>query len=184
MLLGFLTESWHIQTNGMFAASCIGVCFLVVLLEALRRLGQDYDAHMLAVFQQRAEQVKHQYTHLPPAGPQDCCGTLAADLPPMYAAQTYLTFRPSPVQQSIRAVIHTATFGIGYIIMLLAMYFNGYIIISIFLGAGLGKFLCDWRSFRIPISGLGLSEEPAQEKRNEKLTFCCDWGDVRRRSKL
>lgn len=155
----------------MFAASCIGVVFLVVLLESLRRLGRDYDAHMLSTFHQRAAQLQQSYIQLPPSGPQDCCGPLA-DGPPTYPAQMYLTFRPSPVQQFIRAMIHMATFGLAYIIMLLAMYFNGYIIISIFIGAGLGKFLCDWTSFRIPIAGMGASS--GAEKTNENLTFCCD----------
>lgn len=156
----------------MFAASCIGVAALVVLLEGLRRLGRDYDAYMVQSFHRRAFQLQHQYIQLPASGPQDCCGP-EADAPPTYPAQTYLTFRPSPVQQFIRAVIHMVTFGVAYIIMLLAMYFNGYIIISIFLGAGIGKFLCDWTSFRIPIAGIGDGSEGAG-KTGENLTFCCD----------
>jgi len=48
-------------------------------------------------------------------------------------------------------------FGLAYLIMLLAMYFNGYIIISIIIGAFLGKFLCDWGTLQValsdPISG-------------------------------
>lgn len=155
----------------MFAASCIGVTCLVVLLEGLRRLGRDYDAHMVSSFHQRVAQLQNNYIRLPVSGPQDCCGP-QADAPPTYPAQTYVTFRPSPVQQFIRAMIHMATFGVAYIIMLLAMYFNGYIIISIFLGAGLGKFLCDWTEFRIPIAGFGGND--GTEKTNENLTFCCD----------
>ena len=42
-----------------------------------------------------------------------------------------VTLRASPLQQLVRAVIHTATFSVAYII------------ICIFIGAGLGKFLCD-----------------------------------------
>jgi copper transporter 1 len=66
-----------------------------------------------------------------------------------------------------------ATFAVAYIVMLLAMYFNGYIIISIFLGAGLGKFLCDWTTFRIPLVGLGQGDG-SKVVGNDNLTFCCD----------
>ncbi|SMY20777.1 unnamed protein product [Zymoseptoria tritici ST99CH_1A5] len=172
----FLTSSWHVTSNGMFAASCIGVAFLVVLLEALRRLGQDYDALIHANFRRRAAQLQASYTSLPPSDPQDCCGPAAANAPPSYPAQTFLTFRPSPLQQTIRAVIHMLTFGVAYIVMLLAMYFNGYIILSIFLGAGLGKFLCDWRVVKIPLVVVGGQEDDAGKGGvgNENLTFCCD----------
>jgi copper transporter 1 len=39
-----------------------------------------------------------------------------------------------------------AQFAVAYIIMLLAMYFNGYLIICIFIGAFIGAFIFDWRS--------------------------------------
>jgi copper transporter 1 len=35
------------------------------------------------------------------------------------------------------------TFGVAYILMLLAMSYNGYIIISILLGIGVGHYLLD-----------------------------------------
>lgn len=35
-------------------------------------------------------------------------------------------------------------FAVAYIIMLMAMYYNGYIIICIFIGAFLGAFLFAW----------------------------------------
>ncbi|KAK8058850.1 copper transporter integral membrane protein that functions in high affinity copper transport [Apiospora phragmitis] len=51
---------------------------------------------------------------------------------------------PSVKQQAIRALIHTLQFAVGYWIMLLAMYYNGYIIICIFIGAFIGAFLLRW----------------------------------------
>ena len=35
-------------------------------------------------------------------------------------------------------------FAVAYFVMLLAMYFNGYIIICIFIGAFLGSFIFSW----------------------------------------
>lgn len=56
--------------------------------------------------------------------------------------------RISPLQQLIRALLHVAVFGVAYILMLLAMYFNGFVILTIFLGVGVGKFVCDWLSLK------------------------------------
>jgi copper transporter 1 len=58
--------------------------------------------------------------------------------------------------------------------MLLAMYFNGYIIISIILGAFFGKVLCDWMVVRLPLVG----EQSHDESENEasgisEPTVCC-----------
>jgi copper transporter 1 len=44
-------------------------------------------------------------------------------------------FRPNLFQQTIRALLHMMQFAVAYFIMLLAMYYNGYIIISIIVGA-------------------------------------------------
>ncbi|KAI1658071.1 hypothetical protein F4813DRAFT_357254 [Daldinia decipiens] len=35
-------------------------------------------------------------------------------------------------------------FAVAYFVMLLAMYYNGYIIISIFVGAYIGAFIFHW----------------------------------------
>lgn len=45
--------------------------------------------------------------------------------------------------------------------MLLAMYFNGYIIISIVIGATLGKFMCDWMVHQVAVDGKIQGERPA-----------------------
>jgi solute carrier family 31 (copper transporter), member 1 len=67
------------------------------------------------------------------------------------------------------------TFAIAYFVMLLAMYFNGYIIISIFIGALLGKFLCDWEKISIPVSSNRMPVEQSNElpKGEQELTYCC-----------
>ena len=51
---------------------------------------------------------------------------------------------PTLMQQVIRAAIHTMQFAVAYIIMLLAMYYNGYIIVCIFLGVFIGFMIFSW----------------------------------------
>jgi copper transporter 1 len=70
--------------------------------------------------------------------------------------------RATPIQQAIRAFLHALVFAVAYILMLLAMYFNGYIIIAIFVGVGVGKYICDW---------LVLGDAEADEEYNP--TVCC-----------
>ncbi len=141
----FLSSSWQIHSNGAFAASCIGVVLLVVALEALRRLGKEYDEYILREFQSRVAVIASSSTPNTGACP-------ASSGNEAQAVQT-VTFRASPLQQLVRSVIHDVTFGVAYIVMLLAMYYNGYIIICILIGAGLGKFLCDWMSTTVKIGG-------------------------------
>lgn len=162
ILQGFLAESWHVKSAGAFAASCIGVILLVISLELLRRLGKEYDSRMLQQFNRQAA------ARFSSSGPQACCGP--SEQPGALQPKQFVTFRPSIIQQSVRAIIHMTTFAVAYFIMLLAMYFNGYIIISIFIGAALGKFLCDWTSIKIPV---GVTSSTEQAKNDEELTYCC-----------
>ncbi|KAI1407407.1 Ctr-domain-containing protein [Hypoxylon sp. FL1857] len=157
--IGFLAESWQIQNEGTFAASCIGVFLLVICLEFVRRLGKEYDSFVLRQFQQHvAAQVrasKLDDSEAPTPGPQT------------------VTFRATPLQQLIRSIIHAAAFGIAYILMLIAMAFNGYIIISIIIGAGVGKFLCDWMIAKVVVGDEieGRSSKGAASL--EEPSMCC-----------
>ncbi|KAF4966275.1 hypothetical protein FSARC_6008 [Fusarium sarcochroum] len=154
----FLAESWQIQNQGMMAATCIGVILLVILVEFFRRMGKEYDALLQRGFQRQAT------THSVALSAAGCTGAVVP------TRQT-LTYRASALQQFIRAFIHAVTFAGAYIIMLLAMYFNGYVIISIFIGSGLGKFFCDWLVVRIDLEGLEGPEDKA--KGIEETTVCC-----------
>ncbi|KAL0936044.1 ctr copper transporter [Colletotrichum truncatum] len=161
----FLAESWQIENNGMMAASCIGVALLVVALECLRRIGKEYDGIIMKQVQRRAASLSGD-SQSSEKGKISC----ATQLSDCASTPQILTFRASPVQQLARAFIHAVTFGVAYVVMLLAMYFNGYIIISIVIGAGLGKFLCDWLVVRIQVSGPGVGEGP---KGIDETTVCC-----------
>lgn len=132
----FLSSSWQISSNGAFAATCIGVVLMVVALEGLRRLGKEYDAHIVGEFQARLAAISASSASSEQAG----------------ASPQPVTFKASPVQQLVRSIIHAVTFGLAYIIMLLAMYYNGYIIICIIIGAGLGKFFCDWMTATVTLA--------------------------------
>jgi copper transporter 1 len=141
----FLSTGWQIKNNGMFAATCIGTILLVVLVEFCRRIGREYDNFLTRQFERQAAH-----------------GTFAKKCE---SARTAVTFRATPLQQLTRSVIHAVTFAGAYITMLLAMYFNVYVIICIFIGAGLGKFLCDWMVVTVGIDDVQDETRKLEETR-------------------
>lgn len=147
----FLSSSWHVKNGAMFAASCVGVVLLVGV-EFLRRLGKEYDE--LIVRQARRRYALQHAAAAVAAAPLD--------------GPAVVTFRATVVQQLARALLHAATFAGAYIVMLLAMYFNGYIMLCIFLGAGLGKFLCDWLVVKVDVD-----PRPSPVKGIQEPSVCC-----------
>lgn len=183
----FLSSSWQITSHGAFAATCIGVILMVVALEALRRLGKEYDEHIQRDFAARVALIANGgvapvVAAVAVAGSSSSSSPAACPAGPGAGAggealvpQT-VTFRASPLQQFVRAVIHAVTFGLAYIVMLLAMYYNGYIIICILIGALLGKFFCDWMTRTVVIGGVenGVIKGGNGDARGiEEPSICC-----------
>ncbi|KAJ9150386.1 hypothetical protein NKR23_g3854 [Pleurostoma richardsiae] len=172
----FISSQWQITSAGMFAGSCIGVILLVMSLELLRRGVKEYDRFIIRKHQE--VHSTHQEAGAPhtvaaiPAGHDDCRepdnkrgplssptfdeGGNSGSLPP---------FRPSILQQAVRALLHMLQFAVAYFVMLLAMYYNGYFIICIFIGAYLGSFVFHWETLS---HGASLRTTAAKE-----ATVCC-----------
>lgn len=130
----------------MFAGSCIGVIFLVMSLEFLRRLSKEYDRLILAQYQRHISTSTSESSLKGAAQPEEsCCApTLMQVLEVRRAA-----FRPNLIQQMVRATLHMLQFAVAYFIMLLAMYYNGYFIICIFIGAWIGAFIFSWEAVKL-----------------------------------
>lgn len=164
----FIDSSWQISSKGMFAGCCIGVICLVITLEFLRRVGREYDAYIL-----RRHSIRQQIQANPTSrdnnnnessssssspAPKPATATTTTPLPDSTAANnnsllSILTggntgidgrVRPSLFDQLVRALLHMTQFAVAYFIMLLAMYYNGYFIICIFIGAFIGSFIFAW----------------------------------------
>ncbi|PYI15161.1 Ctr copper transporter [Aspergillus violaceofuscus CBS 115571] len=146
----FLSKSWHITTTRMFAGSCLGTIGLVVCLEFLRRVGREYDAFLVRrarlryQFLSNCEQPSRTFSEEEgEMSPAPCASTSRCkDATPAAAAAP--PFRPTLAEQLVRATLHMLQFAVAYFVMLLAMYFNGYIIICIIIGAFLGAFVFSW----------------------------------------
>ncbi|KAI1492582.1 putative high affinity copper protein [Biscogniauxia mediterranea] len=173
----FLAPSWRIRSYGAFAGLCIGMILLVMLLEFVRLVARTYDRHLIrqhrktveittatasggnnnaeqtwlnAVLPAYTEQIVPVAQNPPPPVPVP---VPCAPKPPT------APFRPSVYEQAVRALLHTLQFVLAYLIMLMAMYYNGYIIICITIGAFFGAFVCQWERLGIrddgPARGVG-----------------------------
>ncbi|KAM3429323.1 hypothetical protein NHJ13734_008221 [Beauveria thailandica] len=149
----FFSEQFYISTNGQFAGACILALVLVVALEALRRATREFDRFITG---QHIAKFRAQNGGAAASRKDSSEGVVApcAPIPP---------FRPSLVQQAIRASLHMLQFGTAYIVMLFAMYYNGYILLCIVLGAFIGYMAFNWE----PIA---VSDEPSGTK---EATVCC-----------
>lgn len=162
----------------MFAGSCVGVVCLVVVLELLRRTARAYDAHIVhqalssrcrlaPLRQQQREQRRgqpdqgsdpaslddHRAAKLQTATACSGDGSDVDDHGRAGAGAPARQVRPSAPQQLLRATLHMLQFAVAYFIMLLAMYFNGYIIICIFIGSFLGALVFAWEPLSLGASG-------------------------------
>ncbi|OTB00852.1 hypothetical protein M426DRAFT_323966 [Hypoxylon sp. CI-4A] len=136
----FLASSWHITSSGMFAGSCIGVILLTMSLELLRRTVKEYDRYLVRKHNPIVVSVPVSTKD----GNDDNKATATTSIPMTHGIAQPHTFRPSITEQAIRALLHMIQFAVAYFVMLLAMYFNGYIIICIFIGAYIGAFVFHW----------------------------------------
>ncbi|OQV06945.1 hypothetical protein CLAIMM_11444 isoform 3 [Cladophialophora immunda] len=167
----FISKDWQITSGGMFAGSCIGVICLVISLEFLRRLGRDYDA-WIARHDRKALSAAAAARLHPEDGSSSNheSGNGKQPSPSSQLVGSAVFHRPQVSRltllqrQVIRSLIHMVQFGVAYFIMLLAMYYNGYIIICIIIGAFLGAFIFSWDQL---LNEANRKPEPAD------TTGCC-----------
>src|SRR5690606_32294024 len=114
----FIARSWHNKTQAQFAGSCIGVILIAILLEFVRRAQREYDRAIVRQWEaQRASASTRSSAAASEEGPAHS-GALVMGK----SLVTPLTFRPTFLQQAIRAAFYVVQFWAAYLIMLLAMY--------------------------------------------------------------
>jgi copper transporter 1 len=137
------------------------VIVLVIVLEFLRRAGKEYDRYIVG---------RHRKTLSPTvsssASSAEEINSANKNTTTTVASQVADSrFRPSILQQAVRALLHMLQFAVAYFVMLLAMYYNGYIIICIFIGAYIGYFIFGYESFAVGQGG--------NDRMEENATVCC-----------
>ncbi|KAL1410298.1 copper transporter complex subunit Ctr4 [Vanrija albida] len=110
----FLSKSWHVRSKAMFGGSVVGVFFLCMAIEAVRAAARAYDRKLVAA---RVAAISADKGG--PVGP----------------------VQPTLLQQLVRALAYGVQFTGAFLVMLLGMYYNGYILFAIFLGHTIGYFV-------------------------------------------
>ncbi|KAF3918443.1 hypothetical protein ABW21_db0201988 [Orbilia brochopaga] len=138
------------KMDSMMGGCKISVVLLVIALELIRRMQREYDRHIIR------HASRGQAAVIPDAEAIAGANKLADDgsVRSPVKVSTWATFntapsrlarflrpfsfRPSVVQQVVRGLLYMVQFAGAYFVMLLAMYYNGYIIVCILIGAFLG----------------------------------------------
>ena len=121
----FLARSWHIRSHGAFAGSCIGVIFLVIALEFLRRGQREFDAYLRktnspSTIERVNSDSEHSNTGLSKSDNIQVRALGNRRLGPLTGGSGLKVW-----QHVIRSFLYMLQFAVGYFIMLLAMYYNG-----------------------------------------------------------
>ncbi|KAF2665908.1 Ctr copper transporter [Microthyrium microscopicum] len=158
----FLARSWQITSQGAFAGTCIGVVLLVMTLEGLRRAAVEWE-RVLATRAQKAIAVTVDNKTRVPSSDSGTSGNKMLQSEDI-ASPELVVIRPTVWQALVRSGLHCSQFAVAYLVMLMAMYYNGYIIICIFSGAFLGFFV---------FSGFQPIQVKAQAASTSNATVCC-----------
>ncbi|KAG7194833.1 Copper Transporter integral membrane protein that functions in high affinity copper transport [Scheffersomyces spartinae] len=150
----FIAKSWKVSSKGSFAGSCIGVFFLCIAAQWLHRFCREYDiaignkyvarTSLMNGVSEEGSNSSYDEKKLVNAGSSP---TLAKD-PLVYTLShkwlfTWLTDATfaNAYEHLVRTLLFTVEWGLSYFIMLLFMYYNGYIIICCILGTMVGRLL-------------------------------------------
>jgi len=135
----FLSSSWQNKTKAQFAGTVIGVFLWVMATEGVRRLGRDYDRRLLAAYNAAKAQAKC-------GCGDDGSSKDGAEIDASAEAGGFVAMKcrpkipqiPTWSQQTVRGAIYGTSYTSAFLIMLLGMYYNGFVLFAIFLGGFAG----------------------------------------------
>ncbi|ABN68367.2 Copper Transporter integral membrane protein that functions in high affinity copper transport [Scheffersomyces stipitis CBS 6054] len=139
----FIARSWHVKSKGGFAGSCIGVFFLVVAAQWLHRFCRELDKSF--VRKHLANKLASENFSSEDELERSKIGESAFCFLRCFTPVGYGDITADFFEHAVRTFLYTVEWGLSYIIMLLFMYYNGYIIISCILGALVGKFIFSYK---------------------------------------
>lgn len=167
----FLSRSWHVKSRGMFAGTCIGVFFWVMAYCWFHRFIVEYDN---AIVEYRTKQYlnlnagsedgcccvesnKEKGDSSSSSDDSEIVQTapgkdLWTPLIKTFSHKWYLAWTkktpgviyPSPAEHIGRSGLYLMEWTVSYLIMLMWMYYNGYIVITMILGYFFGQLFFNY----------------------------------------
>ncbi|ODV88607.1 hypothetical protein CANCADRAFT_32146 [Tortispora caseinolytica NRRL Y-17796] len=153
----FIHRGWHITSRGMFAGSCIGIFLMAFTTMGVNRALREFDRYIVRSRLAEAgigaggrsgsmndkdisvEESADPGATAPVAGGMDTT-TPTAYISGIMAGEINGKVYPALWQQLLKAFLYGVYVCGSYFCMLLAMYYNGYVIICLFLGFMFGHF--------------------------------------------
>lgn len=158
----FLSNGWRITSAGKFAGTCIGVFLWVVFLVLLGSIRRRFDDH-IATNAKRRYLRAHQGVDVPTedlhsvssvSKSQSSAFREAVGKNALFGGISKFavrgdslvldSVRPNMLEQLVRALLFGFEYSITWLLGLILMSYNGYVIISAFIGAFIGFLLIEW----------------------------------------
>lgn len=130
------------KSKGTFAVSCIGVFLMVVVHQWLHRFAREYDAALISRGSRHFVELdtkEGSVSTVKSDGARPMVATLSHKW--LFASRSIGAIYASPIEHLTRCFLFTCEWTLSYFIMLLFMYYNGFIIISCIIGAFVGRLL-------------------------------------------
>lgn len=166
-----LFQSWTMNTAGLAVAICLGFFVLAFLYEGLKSYRQHLLTNQLAIFNGQLKRSccdQAVLSSVQPTGDNNSTTNNGDQIQPIvspvdnshshqHVCQSFVPFGTNRqlshkvlnLGHLIQSVLHMVQVAVSYTLMLGFMTFNGWICLSILLGAGAGYFAFCWR--KLPI---------------------------------
>lgn len=168
-----ISNQWKTSTKAIFGGSCVGVFALLMILNWWRRILSQYRIHCAEVRELEVRSICNAGVALKEQSKlshsssnnmisdlmipfvftwrHDWLKVFNGNLAVKRGDQLYIY--PSPFEHLLYCMGDTIEWSVHHVVMLLFMYFNGYIFISCMIGAGVGFLLFQFKN--LPTSSRG-----------------------------
>ncbi|XP_022085211.1 high affinity copper uptake protein 1-like [Acanthaster planci] len=126
-MVTILFQGWHVNTVGALVGSCFAVFFMAMFYEGLKVFRET-------LLRRSAVNVRFHSMQLSKSSEAMLTETHSAG-----------ESRILSVSHFIQTLLHMVQVTISYFLMLIFMTFNGWLCISVVLGAGMGYFVFGWK---------------------------------------
>ncbi|GMM31103.1 high-affinity Cu transporter [Martiniozyma asiatica (nom. inval.)] len=175
----FISKSWHVKSSHMFAGTCIGVFFWVLAYCWYHRCIVEFDRNVAEFKQVKVDrfdsgcccddtEVEKTFDvdssdSAPPKPGSNFWGPLIATLSHKWFLgwknKKESSIYPSPLEHIARSSFYMVEWTCSYLIMLMWMYYNGYIIITMILAYFFGQLIFNYAPIAV-VPKKELSEFP------------------------
>lgn len=176
----FISSQWKTSTKAIFGGTCVGCFALLIVINWWRRILTEYKIYCAEIREKEIQhlldngveikKIEDSFTHISTDN-----NVFSEFMIPLKDSATHkwywalnknlsiekgdkIYIYPSIFEHLIYCVGDTIEWSVHHVIMLLFMYFNGYVFISCMIGAGTGFLLMQYKNINISRRGDNVSK--------------------------